>query len=188
MKNGFLVERRRQAMQKRGMQEATKEQIQEMPWSTGLFDIWTDPETLYVAGHGAWGGLPAATSAAPRHEHFVSTPVAFCCMNNYTSMAYPPSEPGRRFPFIRVTWRKHARTRFLVKGSCLGDCLAVTLCYFCSALQEAREVRIESDDIFNAIKRIDGSTLPTTTLANYEYSEIQPMEALSMTQTSLIDQ
>eukprot|EP00960_Hanusia_phi_P022171 656858-Hanusia_phi.AAC.1 len=78
MKSGYLVERRRQAMQKRGMYEATKfvtllhcnpphphllcfrEQIQEMPWSTGLFDIWTDPETLYIAGHGAWSGLYVA--------------------------------------------------------------------------------------------------------------------------------
>jgi len=43
----------------------------------------------------------------------------------------------------------------------IGDILNVLLCYICSTLQEAREVRVFEDEMFTAMKRIDGARLPT---------------------------
>lgn len=56
---------------------------------------------------------------------------------------------------------------FVLRSMVIGDLIAVTLCYICATLQEAREVRVGEDELFTAMKRIDGSHLPTTFLAPY---------------------
>ena len=49
----------------------------------------------------------------------------------------------------------------------LGDLISVTFCYICATLQEAREVRVGEDELFTAMRNIDGSHLPTAFLAPY---------------------
>jgi len=43
----------------------------------------------------------------------------------------------------------------------IGDIINVLFCYICATLQEAREVRVYQDELFTAMKRIDGARLPT---------------------------
>jgi len=71
------------------------------------------------------------------------------------------------FPPVRVFWRWRLRRKYVVQGMVIGDILAVTLCYICATLQEAREVRVGEDELFTALKRIDGAALPTTHIASY---------------------
>jgi Cys-rich protein (TIGR01571 family) len=64
-------------------------------------------------------------------------------------------------PPVRCYWRWRLRRKYVVKGMVIGDILNVLLCYICSTLQEAREVRVFEDEMFTAMKRIDGARLPT---------------------------
>lgn len=70
-------------------------------------------------------------------------------------------------PPVRCFWRWRLRRKYVVKGMLVGDVLAVTLCCVCATLQEAREVRVGEDELYTAVKRIDGAALPTSFLAPY---------------------
>jgi hypothetical protein len=77
---------------------------------------------------------------------------------------------------------------FVLRSMVIGDLIAVTLCYICATLQEAREVRVGEDELFTAMKRIDGSHLPTTFLAPYGVPPRNLQYSLSQATASVPDQ
>ena len=64
-------------------------------------------------------------------------------------------------PPVKCYWRWRLRRKYVVHGIVLGDILAHTFCCLCATLQESREVRIFDDELFAAMKGIDGAALPT---------------------------
>mmetsp|Transcript_45463 Transcript_45463/g.71250 ORF Transcript_45463/g.71250 Transcript_45463/m.71250 type:complete len:237 (+) Transcript_45463:223-933(+) len=188
---GELTERRKRAMKARENPTLHKTQYAPMPWSTGLCDLWTDPELLYMASHGFCGiccfvclpaktyvdlvngldvwrrkPLPGRTSAdevAIRGAFGINFSAAGWAMlwNAFILSLFPP---------IRIYWRWRLRQKYVVQGALYGDAVAVTVCYFCSALQEQREIRIEQDGLFAAVKGIDGAKLPTSYQASFGIS------------------
>mmetsp|Transcript_50968 Transcript_50968/g.103641 ORF Transcript_50968/g.103641 Transcript_50968/m.103641 type:complete len:221 (-) Transcript_50968:431-1093(-) len=181
---GELTEKRRRAMKARLNPALTREVFAPLPWSTGLCDLWTDPELLYTSSHGLCGlcgfvCLPAKTfvellngaNVWTRQHHGraedsirgamgakFSSPSLALLWNALVLAIFPP---------IRVYWRWRLRQQYVVRGALWGDCFAVSLCYFCSAMQEQREIRIEQDPMFAAVHKIDGAHLPTNFLAAY---------------------
>jgi len=210
---GELTERRRRAMKARANPTLTKEVFQPLPWSTGLCDLWTDPELLYTSTSGLCGlcgfvclpaktfvellnganvwtrqTLPGRTSAEDvgirgAFGMKFSSPSWALLWNAMILALLPP---------VRVFWRWRLRQQYVVQGALWGDCLAVSLCYFCSAMQEQREIRIEQDAMFAAVHRIDGAHLPTNFLAPYgtptDLPDQEQMQSLdSLDETALED-
>ena len=175
MPAGFLRKHRLALMRHRAIGDTNPVEL--LPWSTGLCDIWADQELLYMSSHCMCGVLCLACLPARTFVNVVNedpnvwnpalrnasqpvrgacgvkfrTPGQACCWNALLLSVVP---------CLRCPWRLAARQKYFVEGSILGDVAASTLCFFCAALQEAREVHIEQDPVFTALARVDGATLP----------------------------
>jgi Cys-rich protein (TIGR01571 family) len=142
-----------------------------LPWSTGLCDLWSDPELLYTSSN-CLGGvccicyLPARTFVDILNDDpniwDPATRLAGTAVRGAFGVQF--SSAGQAclwnsflltlLPCIRIPWRWAVRKKYFVEGSVMGDMFASTLCCFCSAMQEAREVRVERDPIFAALAQV----------------------------------
>lgn len=183
---GALREQRATAMkQQLGMSDKKPDRL---PWSTGMFECWTDPELLYMSAHGMLGFcciicLPAKTRVDFLNNEDVWTNIpdprratakdvdihgTFGVRFSSPSYAYAWNAAVlAAFPCMRVWWRWSFREKYIVQGSLIGDIISSFLCYPCTALQEQREIRVARDPLFVAVKKIDGASLPVTYKATY---------------------
>lgn len=161
---------------------------QELPWSTGLLDVWRDPEILAMSSTGGLCGLcmimclPAKTFVDVQNgtdvwKRDIDPKLTAEEVGIKGALGLKFTSPGWALlwnmgvlaccPPVRAFWRWRLRRKYVVQGQLCGDIISVTLCYVCATLQEAREVRVCEDELFTSIKNIDGAALPNTWLASY---------------------
>jgi Cys-rich protein (TIGR01571 family) len=169
MPQGYLRKQRLACIRERA--RGNTKVFDHLPWSTGLCDIWSDPELLYSSSNCLCGiccicYLPARTFVNILNDdpniwdpstRLADTTVRGACGMQFSSAGqacFWNSILLTALPCIRIPWRWAVRKKYFVEGSILGDIFASTICCFCSAMQEAREVRVEVDPIFAALAQV----------------------------------